>query len=351
LINEKQMEQQKITVLVTGGSGFLAGRCILQLLAEAYQVKTTIRSLDKKTEVIRRLQAGGAKHLDQLQFIEADLTRDENWNEAVSGCNYVLHVASPFPGNAPKDGNELIVPAKEGALRVLRAARAAGVRRVVLTSSFAAIGYSIDPGNHVFTEADWTDPDAKLPAYIRSKAVAEKAAWDFIAGVDGEMELSVINPVGIFGPVLGEDFSSSIQIIRRMMAGKMPAVPDVHTNLTDVRDVADLHIRAMLSPAAAGQRFLALSGGNMSFTEIAHTIKTGVSEVSERVSTKTVPGWLLRILSLVRPELKQVIPNLGVVRNATNEKAKRMLGWKPRSNQEVIIATAKSLLEHGVVKA
>jgi dihydroflavonol-4-reductase len=345
------MQQQNETVLVTGGSGFLASYCILQLLREGYRVKTTIRSPEKKMAVIKQLQTGGLQHPDRLHFIAADLTRDENWNEAVNGCTYVLHVASPFPGNVSRDENELIVPAREGALRVLRAACAAGVKRVVLTSSFAAIGYSIDPRDHVFTEADWTDPNAKLPAYIKSKAVAEKAAWDFMADVDSEMELTVINPVGIFGPVLGEDFSSSIQIIRRMMTGEMPAVPDVYTNLTDVRDVADLHIRAMLAPEAAGQRFLALSGGNMSFAEIARTIKTGVSEVSDRISTKTAPSWLLRILSPFKPELKQVIPNLGVVRNATNEKAKRLMGWKPRSNQEVIIATAKSLLAHDIVKA
>ena len=345
------MEQEKENVLVTGGSGFLASYCILQLLAEGYRVKTTIRSLDKKTAVIRHLQAGGAQHLDRLQFIAADLTKDENWSEATSGCTYILHVASPFPGNAPRDEDELIVPAKEGALRVLRAALEAGVKRVVLTSSFAAIGYSLDPKDHIFTEADWTNPNAKIPAYIKSKTVAEKAAWDFISSNGSDLELTVINPVGIFGPVLGEDFSSSIQIIRRMMAGEMPAVPDVYTNLTDVRDVADLHIRAMLAPEAAGQRFLALSGGNMSFAEIARTIKTGVPEVSDRISTKKAPRWLLRILALFKPELKQIVPNLGVVRNATNEKAKRVLGWKPRTNQEVIMATAKSLLEHGIVKA
>ncbi|SEP38279.1 aldehyde reductase [Mucilaginibacter sp. OK283] len=344
------MKQQKETVLVTGGSGFLANYCILQLLAEGYAVKTTIRRLDKKMAVINQLQAGGLQHPDRLYFIAADLTKDENWHEAVAGCTYILHVASPFPGNASKNENELIMPAKDGTLRVLCAAHSAGVKRVVLTSSFAAVGYSINPRGHVFTEADWTDANAKLPAYIKSKAVAEKAAWDFVTGTDGKMELTVINPVGIFGPVLGEDFSSSIHIIRRMMTGEMPAIPDVYTNLADVRDVADLHIRAMLASEAAGQRFLALSGPVMSFTEIAHTIKTSVAEVSERVSIKAAPSWLLRVLSLLKPELKQVIPNLGVVRNAANGKAKRILGWKPRSNQEIIIDTAKSLLERGIVK-
>ncbi|SFM74461.1 dihydroflavonol-4-reductase [Chitinophaga sp. YR627] len=344
------MEQHKETVLVTGGSGFLGSYCILQLLREGYQVKTTIRSINKQPEGIRHLQTGGATHLERLQFIEADLTDDRNWHEAVKGCTYVLHVASPFPGNTPKDENELIIPAREGTIKVLQAARQAGVKRVVMTSSFAAVGYSSNPKEHLFTETDWTDPNTSLPAYIKSKAIAEIAAWDFIRTAGEELQLTVINPVGIFGPVLGENFSSSIKIIERIMSSKMPAIPNIYTNITDVRDVADLHLRAMIAPQAAGQRFLALSGGSMSFTEIAQTIRNNIPAIADRISTKTAPDWLLKLMSLFKKELKQVVPLLGVVKEVSNEKAIRLLGWQPRSNQECILATAQSLLDQGIVK-
>ncbi|MEO3404998.1 aldehyde reductase [Mucilaginibacter sp. CAU 1740] len=344
------MKKQEETVLVTGGSGFLAGYCILQLLEAGYLVRTTIRSLDRQKDVLMRLGAVNTCHMERLSFTEADLLTDDHWNEAAAGCSYVLHVASPFPDSEPKDENDLIVPAREGTLRVLNAAHRAGVKRVVLTSSFAAIGYSTDPESHLFTESDWTDNKVKLPAYIRSKTVAEQAAWDFIRRTGGDTELAVINPVGIFGPVLAENFPGSVRIIERMMSGAMPALPDLYTNLVDVRDVADLHIRAMLAPEANGERFIALSGGNMSFKEIAQTIKSHIPEIAERIPVKVSPSWILRILSLFKPELRPLLPNLGIIRNASNEKARIMLDWSPRPNQELIVDTAKSLLEKNIIK-
>jgi len=243
------------TILVTGGTGFVGTQCILQLLEKGYTVKTTIRSLAKKDQLISTLEKAGANNIDRLTFIEADLTTDRNWNEAVKACDYVLHVASPFPAVSPEDENELIIPARDGALRVLKAARNAGVKRVVLTSSFAAIGYSKDSKDHVFTELDWTDENVQLPAYIKSKTVAEKAAWDFIEKEDGNLELVVINPVGIFGPALGNDYSASVQVVQGLLAGAITESPNFTMGVVDVRDVADIHIRAMLNPDAKGERF------------------------------------------------------------------------------------------------
>src|ERR1700676_968589 len=213
------------TVLVAGGPGFIASHAILQLLAAGHHVRTTVRSLKREGDVRKMLKVGGAERSDRLSFIAADLEYDEGWPEAVAGCEYVLHVASPFPANVPKHEDELIVPARDGALRVLRASRDAGVKRVVLTSSFAAIGYGHKPQKTPFNETNWTDPNGDLAAYVKSKTLAERAAWNFIAKEGGGLELSVVNPVAVFGPVLGPDFSPTILLLRRLMDGSVPACP------------------------------------------------------------------------------------------------------------------------------
>src|ERR1700693_2415578 len=229
------------TILVTGGSGFIGSASILQLRAAGHQVRTTLRSLKREGDLRATLKEGGADPGDRLSFIAADLESDAGWPEAVAGCEYVLHVASPFPQTVPKHEDELIVPAREGALRVLRAARDAGVKRVVLTSSFAAIGYSHKPQAAPFNETDWTDLSVEgLTAYVKSKTIAERAAWDFIAREGRKLELSVVNPVGVFGPVLGPDYSTSILLVQRLMDGSMPGCPRLHLGTVDVRDVADL---------------------------------------------------------------------------------------------------------------
>ena len=339
------------TILVTGGSGFIGSHTILQLLDAGHRVRTTVRSLKREGDVRAMLKEGGAEPGDRLLFVAADLTNDSGWREAVSGCEYVLHVASPLPERVPKDENELIVPAREGTLRVLRASHDAGVKRVVLTSSFAAIGYGQKQRNAPFNETDWTDPDGDdvLP-YVKSKTLAERAAWDFIAKEGGALELSVINPVGVFGPVLGPDYSASILIVQRLMDGAMPGCPRMYFGVVDVRDVADLHIRAMTHPAAKGERFLAVGGDFMSIAEIARVLKNRMGAAARRVPTREVPNWIVRLVALKDPAAKQVLPELGKKKNGTNEKARRILGWTPRSNEEAIAATAESLLRLGLLR-
>jgi nucleoside-diphosphate-sugar epimerase len=339
------------TILVTGGSGFIGSHTILQLLAAGHQVRTTIRDLKREGDVRAMLKEGGAQTGDRLSFVAADLTNDAGWPEAVAGCDYVLHVASPLPERVPKDENELIVPAREGTLRVLRASRDAGVKRVVLTSSFAAVGYGHKQRNEPFTEQDWTDPNCGdvLP-YTKSKTLAEHAAWNFMAAEGGNLELSVINPVGVFGPVLGPDYSASILIVQRMMDGAMPGAPRLYFGIVDVRDVADLHIRAMTHPAAKGERFLAVAGDSMSMLEIAKVLKNRTGAYAKRVPSREVPNWMVRLIAIKDPAAKQLLPELGKKKNATNEKAKRLLGWTPRSNEEAIVATAESLVRLGLLK-
>lgn len=333
------------TVLVTGGSGFIAGHCILQLLAAGHAVRTTVRSLQREGEVRALLSRGGAEPGDRLAFCAADLEQDAGWAEAVRGCDQVLHVASPFPMAAPKDENELIVPAREGALRVLRAARDAGVRRVVLTSSFAAIGYGHAPRQAPFDERDWTDADAGVPVYVKSKTLAERAAWDFMAREGGALELAAVNPVAVFGPVLGPRHSTSIALIKRMLDGAVPGCPRLYFGVVDVRDVAELHLRAMTHPDAAGQRFLAVAGDFMALADIARTLKDRLGAAAGRVSARQLPDWLVRLAATVSPAMRQVLPELGKAKNASNAKARRLLGWSPRSSEEAIVAAAESLLQ------
>ena len=339
------------TILVTGGSGFVGSHAILQLLAAGHQVRTTVRNPQREADVRALLKVGGAEPGHQLSFGVADLLSDGGWPEAVSGCEYVLHVASPFPQSIPKDENEVVVPAREGALRVLRAARDHGVRRVVLTSSFAAIGYGHGQQSAPFDETYWTDLDGEdVRPYVKSKTLAERAAWDFIASEGGSLELAVVNPVGIFGPVLGPDYSTSILVVQRLMDGAVPGCPQIYFGAVDVRDVVDLHIRAMTHPAARGERFLAVAGDFMSMRDIALLLKTRMGGDAKQVPTMQLPNWLVRLAALRDPAVKQIIPELGKRKNATNEKAKRVLGWVPRSNEEAIIATAESMVRLGLLK-
>ncbi|MBZ9701420.1 MULTISPECIES: SDR family oxidoreductase [unclassified Mesorhizobium] len=338
-------------VLVTGGSGFLGAHCILELLKAGYRVRTTVRSAGRQADVLAMLKAGGVEPDDRLSFAIADLMSDAGWPLAAAGCDYVLHVASPFPPGVPKHDDELIIPAREGALRVLRAARDAGVRRVVLTSSFAAVGYGkMPPDGRPFTEENWTDPMGRVSAYVKSKTLAERAAWDFIAAEGGGLELAAVNPVGIFGPVLGSDHSTSTEFVQRMMNGAMPGLPRLSFGAVDARDVADLHVRAMTDPAANGERFLAVAGDFMTVREIAQTLRKRLGNAAKRVSTRELPDWLVRMVGLFNPEVAQLVPELGKVKNATNAKAVRMLGWKPRSREDALAATGESLIRHGLIK-
>lgn len=338
-------------VLVTGGSGFLGAHCILALLNAGYHVRTTVRSARREADVLAMLKVGGVEPGDALSFAYTDLTSDKGWPEAVAGCRYVLHVASPFPPGVPRHEDELIVPAREGALRVLRAARDAGVERVVLTSSFAAIGYGqATIAGHPFTEENWTNLNEPVSAYVKSKTLAERAAWDFIDREGGSLELAVVNPVGIFGPVLGPDHSTSTDFIRRLMDGGMPGLPRMVFGVVDVRDVADLHLRAMTNPAARGGRFLAVSGDFMTTQDIAQTLRARLGTAASRVTTRVLPDWLIRIVGLFDGQAAQIVPELGKPRNATAARAMRMLGWMPRSREDALVATAESLIRLGLLK-
>lgn len=339
------------SVLVTGGSGFVGSHTILQLLAAGHHVRTTLRNLNREADVRAMLKVGGAEPGDRLSCVAADLENDAGWPQAAAGCDYVLHVASPFPLENPQHEDELIVPAREGTLRVLRAARDAGVRRVVVTSSFAAIGYGHANNTVPFNEADWTDVRGDdVQPYIKSKTLAERAAWDFIAREGGALELAVVNPVGIFGPVLGADVSSSTAIVQRMMDGGMPGAPKIYFGVVDVRDVADLHLRAMTHPAAKGERFLAVAGDSMSLYDVAKVLRARMGAAAKRVPRFQLPNWLVRLAARRDPSVRPAVPQLDKVRNASNEKARRLLGWVPRSNEEAIVATAESLVRLGLLK-
>lgn len=338
-------------VLVTGGSGFIGSHCILQLLAAGHQVRTTVRSLGREADVRAMLKVGGAEPGNRLSFFEADLGKDAGWKEAADGCEYVLHVASPFPASLPKDENELIRPAVEGTLRVLRAARDAETRRVVMTSSFAAIGYGQRPQKAPFNERNWTNLKARgLLPYVKSKTIAENEAWNFMGRERGGLELAVVNPVGVFGPVLGPDYSTSILLVQRLMDGAVPGCPKLYFGVVDVRDVADLHLRAMTNPAAKGDRFLAVAGDFMSVLDIAKVLKSRMGVWAKRVPILQLPNWLVRLAALRDPAVKQILPELGKRKNATDEHARTVLGWEPRSREDAIVATAESLVRLGLLR-
>ncbi|MGA8651477.1 MAG: aldehyde reductase [Xanthobacteraceae bacterium] len=338
-------------VLVTGGSGFVGSHCILQLLGAGHQVRTTVRSLKREGEVRALLKQAGAEPGGRLSFYAADLENDAGWREAVAGSDYVLHVASPFPQNVPKHEDELIVPARGGALRVLRAARDARVKRVVLTSSFAAVGYGQPQQEKPFDETNWTDITGyDVHPYVKSKTLAERAAWDFIAREGGGLELSVVNPVAVFGPALGADYSTSILLVQRLMDGAVPGCPRLYFGVVDVRDIADLHIRAMTNPAAKGERFIGVAGDFLSVREIAEALKTRLGAAARRVPTRQVPNWLVRMFALIDPAAQQIVPELGKSKNGSGEKARRLLGWAPRSREDAIAATGESLVRLGLLK-
>lgn len=339
-------------VLVTGSSGFVGSYCIVALLREGYKARSTIRSQDKQGPVLAMVEDVDKAHArpDNLSFAIADLVDDRGWEEAMEGCAYVLHVASPFPTQDPKDVNELIKPAVEGTLRVLRAAQRAGVKRVVLTSSFGAIGYGHPHEKQTFDESDWTIVDGPgVSAYIKSKVLAERAAWDFVASEEGrDLELAVVNPPGIFGPVLGDKLSGSISLVKKLLEGAMPGCPNISFGVVDVRGVADLHVLLMKHERAAGQRIIASTGAPMSLPEIAAVLKRRVPRGSGRVPTLILPDFMVRMLGWINKDAAALVPQLGKKRYASNDKAKSF-GWTPRSAEDAIVSSAESLLQLGIV--
>jgi nucleoside-diphosphate-sugar epimerase len=338
------------TVLVTGGSGFVGSHVVLQLLNAGHDVRTTVRSLKKEESMRAMLRSAGADD-GRLTVFSADLTSESGWPEATAGCDHVIHVASPLSDSAQQTEAAVIASARDGSLRVLRAARDAKVKRVVMTSSCGAVYYGYPPCAEPFDENNWSQPDrGDMSAYVKSKLIAERAAWNFIQTEGGALELSVINPAGIFGPVLGPDASSSTQMVKRLLKG-MPGCPRIHFAIVDVRDVADLHLRAMTSPAANGERFVAVAenGSAMSMLEIANVLKAHLGAPAKNVPTRELPNWIVRAGAIFDPAMRQLLPMLGKVRNATSAKAQHLLGWKPRPREEAIVATAESLLKFGIV--
>ncbi|MEU8607217.1 aldehyde reductase [Actinoplanes sp. NPDC048791] len=331
-------------VLVTGGSGYLGSWCTLALLTAGFSVRTTVRDLAREPQVRAQLLIGGVDAGESLRVVRADLQDDAGWREAVAGCEAVLHVASPTLTRVPRTDDEMVRPAIDGTLRVLRAARKAGVRRVVMTSAIGAIAYGHAPRDTPFTEQDWTNVDADIAPYQRSKTLAERAAWDFVAGEGRGLELSTVNPTGVLGPVLSADYSPSLIAIARMLDGSMPALLPFATGYVDVRDVAALHLLAMTEPAAAGERFIATAGPSLWLRDVAAVLRDRLGERAAKVPTREMPLWAARALSRVNPQVRSLRAALGRDLDATAERAERLLGWKPRPIEDTIAETGESLL-------
>lgn len=337
-------------VLVTGASGFIAKFCIAELLRQGYEVRGTLRSLDRGDSV-RKIIARAGVDASSVSFVAADLLRDEGWSEAMEGCEHVLHVASPFPLQNPRDWQEVIRPAREGALRALKAASAAGVKRVVLTSSVVAITLPWPEARlgHVFTEEDWSNPDRPdITAYVASKTIAERAAWEFVKDNPDALELAVVNPAFVLGPALDPDLSTSQEVIRLMGQGAYPAAPKVGFPVSDVRDVAMTHVLAMINPAAAGQRFLS-ANGHMRLIEVGQRIAEIFPDLDSKVPRFELPDFVVRGLALVDGRLKAVLADLGHPRHISNAKAREVLGQSFRSAEEAVTAAAESLRELHVI--
>lgn len=327
-------------VLVTGGTGFLGTHCIAALLRAGHQVRTTVRSLAKAPELRGALERAGIDP-SGLAFAAANLNADEGWREALAGCDLVLHVASPFPMQAPAHEDELIRPAVGGVERVLGAAIEAGVRRVVLTSSVAAVMYGVPDRDEPFTEDDWSNPDGEISAYAKSKTLAERRAWEL---VDGKAtELAVVNPSMILGPAIGR-IGTSVGLVQALLAGSYPALPRTSFGVVDARDVAELHLLALLRAEAAGQRFIATAEPTVWLADIARILRDGLGERAAKVPRRTVPDWLIRVAALWDPRLRQLVPGLGTMRRLSAAKARDVLGWRPRGVEEAVLATGESLL-------
>lgn len=332
------------TVLVTGGTGFLGGWCVASLLERGYDVRTTVRDLARERAVRDSVEAAGVDPGSRLAVLAADLMSDTGWAEAVASCRYVLHVASPFPPVQPKDPDELIVPARDGALRVLRAALDAGVERVAMTSSVAAIRSARESSAAApYTEADWTDgADPARTPYVRSKTIAEQAAWEHVRAAGTEDRLATINPGAIIGPAPGDDHSYSLQVIQRLLDG-LPAMPRLGFTFVDVRDVADLHIRALTDAAAGGERFIA-ADRFLWMAEVAAILRERLGDAAKKVPTRVAPNLAIRAMALFDGSIRSVVSDLGRQSWFSSEKARGTLGWAPRPVEDSIEDCARSLI-------
>ncbi|MFB6771282.1 MULTISPECIES: NAD-dependent epimerase/dehydratase family protein [unclassified Streptomyces] len=334
-------------MLVTGGTGFVGSHSVVRLVREGYRTRVTVREPGQREGVVAALRQAGVDPAGRLEFAVADLAADRGWRNAMEGVGHVLHHASPFPATPPETEEEVVLPARDGALRVISAARDAGVPRVVMTSSYAAVGYTVKPDNH-YSEADWTDPGTEgLPAYHKSKVLAERAAWDYVRARGG-IELTVINPTGIFGPQLGDRPSASVGLVRRMLAGQMRVVPIMYFGVVDVRDVVDLHLRAMVHPKAAGERFLAVGGPSVSLFGMAQILREHFPTAADLLPAVELTVEQVREAAKTTPALRDAAALHGRIPVISNEKARSVLGWEPRDVRETIVATADSQIRLGL---
>ncbi|MBL8324689.1 MAG: NAD-dependent epimerase/dehydratase family protein [Rubrivivax sp.] len=337
------------TVVVTGGSGYIAGFLIRQLVAEGWRVHATVRSLDKEAALRTQLAVDNAR----LHLFAAELQSDTGWAEAMAGCSHVAHVASPVPAGPRQAPGELIGPARDGALRALRFARAAGVRRFVMTSSVSAVAYGRRDahGDQTFTEADWTNPErSDISAYAKGKTLAERAAREWVAReATPDFEFCSICPSVVFGPLWSRDNRSSVSIIGRLLDGGVSATPDLGFGVVDVRDAADLHVRALRAPGVAGERFIA-SGRYVKLREMADLLRAELGDQAHKVTTRNAPDWLVRVSALFSAEARVAALELGVVRHLDASHAKAVLGWQTRPAERSIVDCARSLLELGLAR-
>lgn len=337
------------TVLVTGGSGYIGGWCVARLLQQGYTVRTTVRDLKREGEVRQAIASVAPEAMDphRLTFHVAELDKDAGWGEAAAGCRYVLHVASPVPIEQPKEADEIIKPARDGALRVLKAAVDVAAERVVMTSSVAAVGEAGRAG--VADETEWTNLSQKgVTPYAQSKTLAERAAREFMADHHAATSFATVNPALVLGPVMSKDFSGSVEVVSRLMSGKVPGIPRIGFNIVDVRDVADLHMLAMTKPEAAGGRYIA-AGQFMWFEDVAAMLREKRPRESSKVPTRKLPDWMVHAFALVDPATKSVVGGLSRRREFSAAKAERDFGWKPRPVEETVVDTADTLVANGAV--
>ena len=337
------------TVLVTGGSGYLGGWMIVALLQRGYRVRTTLRSLGREAEV-RAAVTREVDPQDRLSFFAADLLGDQGWQEAVEGCHAVLHVASPMGQGMPK-GTDLVTPAREGTLRLLKAAAHAGVRRVVITSSTVAAQPPTAAGQSTPEKVDesvWTDPsETSLSDYARSKTLAERAAWEFVERSRGGPTLSTVLPGMILGPIMAKSVAGSVELVSRMLTGRFPLIPRIGFGTVDVRDLTDLHLRAMEAPAAAGQRFIAVSDF-LWMSDTARILREHFGVRARKVPTRALPGFVLRLAALFSTDAQFMTPLLGVRHEYSTAKAETLLGWRPRPASQAVLDCAESIISQGL---
>lgn len=346
------MMNGKEIVLVTGGTGFLGMHILFQLVQKGYSVRTTIRDKASIGVVLQTLKDNGISNLEGLSFYEADLNHDQNWENAIRGCTYILSVAAPVFFDKPKNVEEAMRPAREGILRILKMAKKEGVKRVIMTSNFGAVGFTQTDRTRATTEEDWTDTGHRgVSVYEKSKTLAERAAWEFIKKEGGNLEFATINPVAILGPGLNSHVSGSFHLLETLLDGSLKVIPKIPLNVVDVRDVAKLHICAMETVEANGNRFIASADGQISLPEIAELLKMERPEVSRKVASRTLPNLVLTIASLFNARAREGALLVKINRNVSNQKAKHILKWMPMATQEeTILASVDAMKKYNLIK-